>query len=46
MSRTHVASAERPRIRARHAAGESLRAIAAEYGVSYETIRAIVRRAT
>lgn len=32
-------------LQARHAAGVSLRELAREYGVSYETIRAIVQRA-
>ena len=43
VSRSRFTAATRQVIRARYAAGASLRALAAEYGVSHETIRTIVR---
>ncbi|WP_040669153.1 hypothetical protein, partial [Nitrolancea hollandica] len=41
-SRSPIPDATRELIRSRHAAGSSLRALATEFGMSHETIRAIV----
>jgi len=45
VARTKLAPATWPTVFARHQRGESLRALAADYGVSHEAIRQIVRRA-
>lgn len=43
VARSPMSDATRKLIRVRYADGMSLRALAAEYGVSHETIRTIVR---